>query len=51
MCVEVLANNFDPLFFWDIGIARGNIECSDDCVVWKWCVFNKTNKVSRVFNV
>ena len=45
MFVVILANNFDPFYEWDIGI-----ECSNDCVVLKCCVFNETNKVSSVFN-
>ena len=49
--VVVLVNNLDSFFLWNIGIEWENIECSDDCVVWKWCVFNETNKVSCVFNV
>ena len=49
--VVVLVNNLDSFFLWNIGIEWENIECSDDCVVWKWCVFNEMNKVSCVFNV
>ena len=41
--VVVLANDFDPSFLWDISIEWADIECSKDCVVWKWCVFNETN--------
>ena len=40
MFVVVLGNNFDPFLLWDIGVKSTHIECGDDYVVWKWCVFN-----------